>query len=497
VLCRAGSSAASPCSINSNPMNTVQKSVNFPANRSIASGHALRWDDLAFVVLVTLTGVSLFSGVETRIAGKIVRPFDALITLSAGWMMLAHLSLTLKALERVKGIVLAWTLLIAIRAASAFFNGLGKDAVVVVIQGGEFVMLLLAVAVATRNVELRELFIKWFLLLVSAIAVYAFVLHVGGGMLANLKRLDEPKYSFGFVCVFLVGAWISGRPRMPSWVRIGLIIPAIALLLISGERSAWLGMIGVAAAFVRLGIFSLRSRNIARLILPMIGLLVLGSVTVVVLAHTNEFVSRQMQRFAEPITLVDWKNGEIFYQYAESPSNKARLFQVANLIDIAKTMPLTGTGTELYRYYAYSRSAGSGLSVISGMHGQYTLFFAENGVLAFALYCMIWILFFRGWRKLWGVGNAGTRESLLFVYAVGIYSAIITWFIAGGSAGLFITFLPIGLLGGILLQTRPSAKGFRGGAKSPRRSLRSRVAFGGDSIALRLSANKNRATQGL
>lgn len=425
----------------------VDRSKSFAATQSLKSG------DVAFLILVALTGASLFSGIETRVAGKIVRPFDALIALSTLWMMGNHLRPMMKALTQLKGIFLAWILLMGIRAASSYLNGMEMDAVVGVIQAGEFAMLMLAIAVATRSTKLRDTFIKIFLFLIASVAIYAFVLHLAGGAVKSLKLLDEPKYSFGFVCIFLIAGWISGRPRMPSWLRFSMLGPAIVLLLISGERSAWLGMIGVMAALARLGIFSLRTRSLARrLIAPIVVLSLIGSLVIVILSQTNEYVSRQLQRFAEPISLVDWKTGDILYQYAESPSNKARLFQIANLIDIAKIMPLTGTGTDLYRSYAYSVSAGSGLQVISGMHGQYTLFFAENGIFAFVLYSLIWVFFFLSWKKAWRSGNAEVREALLFVYAVGVYSAIITWFIAGGSTGLFITFLPVGLMGGILLQ---------------------------------------------
>lgn len=406
-----------------------------------------------FCFSVAIACASLFIGVKREIGGAEVRPFDGVVALVALSSILFHGSRFFNA-ARVSFRVV-WPLLAAyvIRSLNAVITYGPKVALIETIQASEFFVLTALVGAACQSDRSRRKFLIVVTSLLAIIGIFtlAYVAAQGEGI-RNLKELTSPRYVYGLVSLSVIGGILAGfyRTTTKSIVIAALWLP---ILFLSAERSAWAAMALVVVSHFVLVLFTSPPNKFLRRILvsALVVVLVVGSVWTV--AAYNETIARQVDRLIEPFGLISLSRGEIYFNEAESPSNQSRLFQLDNVLQIFKSNPIFGVGTNRYYYYAFQNATSEGLLVLEDIHGEFWLLLSENGIVAVLFVCIFWIRLISHFYRLGLLSRQQQARPVTKLTAFSlVYSMVAAFTIGAGSVNLFMLYLPGALLCGILIE---------------------------------------------
>lgn len=406
-------------------------------------------------LLAVWMGVScatVYTGLKMPLGPILVRPLELMLGLALiGVLLRGGLPKFARASVYMGALLAVYMLVYFLRSISGFMTNNPADGVVELVQAIELASLGTLIAMATSDRLSRWLFFRSFFICLLPIALYTVSISVMAGQFAGFKKLNEPKYSFGFMAVLLVSGLFTGIKQ--PWISSKLLLfPILILLVLSGERSAWLGLIAVMIFFSVSLDRTVRKNIFRRIILPTFLVVTILAVVVVVASKENNYIGLQVDRLVEPVRLVNFDTGEINYVKSESPSNRSRLMQLNNVIKIMKESPWFGVGTGGYMWYAYNNVPVQHLRYYNGIHGELWYLLGENGVVVASVYILVWIGFFVVTVRLNRTFPPEARPSIKMIHALGLYGLVLATLIGGGVVNLMLLMVPLGLLAGVRME---------------------------------------------
>jgi len=390
--------------------------------------------------------VSLFLGIQYQ-AGVVLRPFDALVGIGA-LLLIGRASVRgrIDSIQKNPAYVL-FLMTYGYRCVNGlFFSGVGT-AVKETIQVAEFIVLIYLIAHATKGEEKRREFLRFLFLGFGVLSVVTAIWHIAHGSYANYKDLGDPKYTFSLFALLASGEYLRSQTSR-RWV---VLVGAILLTILSGERKGWVALAG--AGTVMYFLFQGRSmwRFVSSIFRPR---LLLGggamAMLMVVAALQFEYVRGQFQSMYDLYIIASNVSLQMdLSAFETSGSNLARLYILLFTIRTALAHPIFGVGTGGW-YDALAQTAQSeSSSYMIGAHSEYQRLAVENGLLGLGLYVITWFITFRtAVRRFRRVSSRG-RITVLTIIGLAVFGALINLFLGGGALNIVFLALPVGLLLGL------------------------------------------------
>lgn len=397
---------------------------------------------------VGVTILSLFSGVAYDTGVIVLRPFDVMISLG---VLVTAGAASRRGYARVfqKGLpYYLFAILYLYRGLSGLVMTGPVLATKELIQGVEFLFLIHLVAIGTQEESGRMALLKTLLYGFAGIALATAFIHVANGQYAGYKAphtfvgfmtSGSPKYAFGLFGLMSVVFWVGHREQ--RWLL--MMILALALMLLSGERKGWAGLTAAAGTLLFVG-NNLRFRRIVRSVLSVRALaLLVAIVPVYYLASQYEYSRRQMRGIGDAVELVSSSGFDYIPARMGDPSNVARYNGLVLVADVLSENPVFGIGTER-RTAAVDRFA-PGVWVATG-HGEYQRYAVENGLVGLLLYMGAWTrIFMRAVRRS-KILFTENRTYAAFIVGFVTYSIFVNLFMGGGGINIMFMSVSIGLI---------------------------------------------------
>ncbi len=208
-------------------------------------------------------------------------------------------------------------------------------------------------------------FYIFFLPMAAAIMFYNIGWHVSQGLYYMWKRLYNPKALFDLLPL-LVAAWLLTRPKFPLMQAFVLMTMAGAIILLSGERKAYISFI-IAIALM------LNPKNAGSYLVPILAIvLVYAGVRV----SGSPYVLRQVQTLLATIGIGPMP---------DSLSSAERAWQIHLGLLFLRQNPLFGVGTNGFLILSQSLYSANDFSQI-GIHGEALRVLVEDGLVGLAIY---------------------------------------------------------------------------------------------------------------
>ncbi len=258
-----------------------------------------------------------------------------------------------------------WALLafVVMHVASAFRLGM-DNGVRELIESGMVFAFVLSFAARYSRASIRRFYIL-FAPMAAAIMLYNIGWHVGQGYYYMWKRLYNPKALFDLLPL-MITAWLLTRQKFPLLMAFGLMLLAGGIILLSGERKAYIAFI-IAIALM------LNPKNAGSYLVPLLaGVLVYVGVKL----SGSDYVARQIQTLLATIGIGPMP---------DSISSTERAWQIHLGLLFLRQNPLFGVGTNGFLHLSQSLYAASDFSQI-GIHGEALRVLVEDGVLGFGVY---------------------------------------------------------------------------------------------------------------
>jgi hypothetical protein len=335
--------------------------------------------------LVALCLLSLLTGVDTEVAGFIVRPFDGLVALALPFALLGSSppSGTHRRLYFAAGI---FTLLpfFYVHVVSALSLGTG-NALRESLQIA--VMLSFAVAVAS---SIDRLDVVWFgrCMIAGLFCIMTINVgyHLGQGIWSGWKHLDEPKMTFTLLPVALAVTLLlrGSRPGLPFyllWLALSFVV------VLSGERKA---MVSFALVTTLLALRGPGRMNLLG------GLLVVVAVAGFLYGLADDYTRRQVSSVFSPFEAADYYVDEHGKLVPLSFSNVQRLFAAEQSWRYFQANPILGIGSNGYEAAVQEEFGTLPEYLLIGVHGEFQRVAVENGIVGLATYFAVWAI--SAWR---------------------------------------------------------------------------------------------------
>lgn len=379
--------------------------------------------------LAVLALLSLFSGIEERVSGIVLRPFDFIAALMTALLVYKVLA---RANIRIPTGYLLLLPFVFVHVLSAMMVGQSNG-----IREGLQACVLMAFLLALCNADdPAPRGAKWWVLFCGTWAFLAFNVgwHINEGHYSGWKRLDELKHAFS-VATLLTMVWIAMRNFRPSFLQLALFGLLGGLILISGERKALLIYI-LSLLLILIGMRS--SKAVVALIAPIV------CIAAASVFFIDDYVLRQLSSFAF----------ETGYSPAGAPisfSNEQRIFAFKAGMELFSQHPFFGVGTNRYqmlvnRFFSYYPPF-----LRTSIHGEFFRILVENGLVGLSTYVLIWIaaihrtLRFLRYMKLTGEMDAPARKAYLFSFVIFYITALIICGLeaSGSEAFLFMALVSL------------------------------------------------------
>lgn len=348
-------------------------------------------------VLFGLTIAALFSGLNWRLGGIKVQLADLLSLISVFVVMLRGFVTPRIALTLVV-FLSAYLLIFCVSGFSvSVVNGLKE-----LVQAALALLFLLAIFGHYRS-HSSERFLLIATALMVAVMMYNIGWHISEGFYVGWKRLNEPKAIFVVLPLLLMILFDRfGRHRRTLFI--GASVIAAALILLSGERKAYL--IAVLALAVWTGVSSLRYLAVAALVTPLL----------LPIAALDEggYVHRQLESFSSALTnrAEQASTSELFeVGRAATLSDAQREFTHRIARSMWEKQPIFGIGTGAYDI-AMQRYSSLPDAFRVGIHGEFYRALFENGIVGLAFYIAYWIAVALSLTFAWQSGNSMGNRNL-------------------------------------------------------------------------------------
>ncbi len=377
--------------------------------------------------LAIVAVLSLFSGIEERVAGVFVRPFDFVAALMTALLVFRVLA---RAKLRIPTGFLLLLPFVFVHVFSAMMVGQSNG-----IREGLQACVVLAFLLSLSNADdPAPRGTKWWVLFWATWGFLAFNVgwHINEGYWSGWKRLDELKHAFA-IATLLTMIWIAMRNFRPNFLQLALFGLLGGVILLSGERKA---LVLYALSFLMIMI-GMRSRKaVVAFLVPVM------CVAVAMIFFVDDYVLRQLNSFAF----------ETGYTPAGAPisySNEQRIFAFKVGMEMFSQHPLFGVGTNNYqnlinRFFSFYPDF-----LRTSIHGEFFRILVENGLVGLFAYLFIWgaavfrTLRFLRLMKINRLMNAPARKTYLFSFIIFYVTGLV---ICGLEASGTEAFLYLGLV---------------------------------------------------
>ena len=392
--------------------------------------------------------LSLFLGINYDV-GVILRPFDAIVAF--GIIILVGRASVRGHIDMLKKptVYYLFASTYFYQCVNALFLSGTGTALKETLQTIEFLLLIHLIAVSTRSIEHRQVFFRTLLVGFGMMAVLTAGWHIGDGSYANYKGLGPLKYTFSFFGLLALREYLREEPnRFAALVLLG----AILLTVLSGERKGWVafaGAGGVMYIYFRGGsIWQVLPTLLRPRVLVGGGTVLIG---VIAIGLQFEYVSGQFEDMRDVYLLLSNFDLQIdLSAFETSGSNLARLYALLFTIRTTMAHPWFGVGTGGWLREIRAASNSSGDTYILGAHSEYQRFAVENGLTGLFLYVACWVVAFRQVTRVHRTSRSpGIRSDALTMIGIIGFGALINLFIGGGALNTIYLALAIGLLVGL------------------------------------------------
>ncbi len=208
-------------------------------------------------------------------------------------------------------------------------------------------------------------FYIFFVPMAAAIMVYNIGWHVSQGFYYMWKRLYNPKALFDLLPL-LVSAWLLTRRKFPVTQAFVLMIMAGGIILLSGERKAYISFI------LAIGLM-LNPKNAGSYLVPILAIIL---VYVGIRVSGSTYVLRQVQTLLATIGIGPMP---------DSLSSTERAWQIHLGLLFLHQNPLFGVGTNGFSMLSQSLYSANDFSQI-GIHGEALRVLVEDGFIGLGIY---------------------------------------------------------------------------------------------------------------
>jgi len=395
-----------------------------------------------------LSAISIFTGVRSDLGPLVVRLFDA----GAGiglFLLIGRASVRgrIAFLDKNAVYYLFATAYLYRCVSAVLLTNLGV-AVKEAIQVTEFLVFVHLVAEATKTRVGRERFLHLLFMLSGGLCVLVVFWHISHGHYAGYKQLQGySKLAFSLFALFAVAQYFrKGASSSTGWIVVG----ALVLTILSGERKGWVALAGSVGAMYMLN-EDIRVRRILGILFrPRI--IAAGALMVVMgvgLALQFDYVDRQFQTMYEVYVLLSNLSLQMdLSAFESSGSNLARIYILLFAIRTTLAHPILGVGTERWHEVLQQTSGTVDPRFSIGAHSEYQRFAVENGLTGLLIYMSGWVVTIRYAFRVFKESYAKDYHGLLLA-GLCTYGAIINFFLAGGAPNILFWALPVGLILGI------------------------------------------------
>jgi len=311
-----------------------------------------------------------------------------------------------------------------------------------IIQLVEYVFLMHLIAKATDDSKKRKEFLDVLFWGVGCIAFYSMIYNVSSGNYTNYKDLDAPKHSFAIFALLAVIRLLTSKKK--TQFQLVIVLLALSMLLLAGERKGWIGCIVGGGVFTYLQLkASLSKKNINAIATFLIIVATIGAITELYLASQPQlrYLDRQLSSFADISNVFSDDNSE----YA-SQSDEERIFMFNLGLQLFAKNPVSGIGMDQFRGYVDEATHGE---FSHDAHNFYLKVLAEEGIIGIVLFLLpLFLIFIELWKK---SKSKITRISTdgRIVLALFFLGSFVNFFLAGKALSWLYVILPCGMLLGL------------------------------------------------
>jgi O-antigen ligase len=400
---------------------------------------------LAIVLLGLICGL-IFFGQDLRI-GLRIRIFD--VGLIAVGAVFAWHALTLGVARQTAPFMIAFSTFVLYMTCNALLQGTTGTAVKELTQMALFGVFFVALAQFLDDRRSLTAFLAVMLVTLWALALQNAALHVSMGSFAGWKTLGDQKLTHSVIVLTMAVVTISPlRPK--GWWWIAVLIAAVVMLFLSGERKGWVAT--ALAVFVALvisdqgGIGRRAVRRTLGVALSSAGLVAIAAV----FAPFVPYLEKQLFSSMDFVTLLLSDDAGLGAG-TTTESNRNRLAMIEIAIQQMRENPVFGIGPEAFRSDALARGflpipAGD---IATGPHNEILRIGAELGVVGLTLYLLaLGVVLFRTLVLIEAMPrlDAAERLRLRLGFAFFVYGFIVNLFLAGGGLNTFFVMLPAALV---------------------------------------------------
>lgn len=399
---------------------------------------------VAIVLLGLISGL-IFLGQDLRM-GVRIRVFDiGLLAVMAVW---AWHVLTQGVGRQTGPFVFAFGAYAVYLASNGLVQGSTAVAAKEAVQLALFGVYFLALAQFLDERRSVAVFLTVFLSVLWVLALHNAAHHLAQGTFAGWKDLGDQKLTHSVIVLVMAIVTVSPfRPRGRWWTL--LLIAALVLLFLSGERKGWVAApLAVFAALMvsdRGGIGWRTLRRTGGIVLAAAGLVAVAAA----LAPFVPYLERQVFGSMDLIAHLMSDAPDAGAGATESNRNRMAMIEIA-LMQMAEH-PVFGIGPEAFRDEALGRAflpieAGN---IATGPHNEILRIGAELGAVGLGLYLLAQgvvlvraLVLFSAMARL----DAGERLRARLGFGLFLYGFVVNLFLAGGGLNTFFVMLPAALV---------------------------------------------------
>ncbi len=379
-----------------------------------------------------LAVLSLFYGLKTETALGYLRPFEPLTVICVGLTLLMYGRSAAMFMPAIGAgaLFLAWHTISA--STVSVQNGLREG-----LQSASILMFVCALVVhCVRRPQNR--IAAYLCVGIIAMAVYVALWHIANGILAGYKHLGEAKAAFLALPAAVAGL-LTARTRMPMGARIAVIGAMLVLMLLAGERKAYL--CAVLFCMLLIGLSPLR--------LALCFVAGFAAIMAAMAFDQSGYVAGQFRSFGA-LWSPDQNFGILSYElYPESISNAQRQFALQAGIEFLQRSPLIGIGVNEFAPAIAAANPTAPRYLLVSIHSEFIRTAVESGLIGFVLYVSAWVTGVVYWVRARRTANLTLSERQAQVLIV-VGALVFCAFESSKSLTMLAIFAPI--LAPLLLQ---------------------------------------------